>query len=190
MMLRLLSPADARLVIYCATIQKDWQLAFDPMNKQKIYNDEKERNQLLMNQAFIQNAIQSGELPAMQKPKGKSADKKLFEKLEIPSEMHDAMQQYDYWITLEDLFVLMERPSVILKDYAHGRDALARLLCALIDKDKLNEKDINEYLAHKIETAEETTQNAKLKLGDNTLKGCCREILDTLSAIKNNNSDK
>jgi hypothetical protein len=185
-MLSLLSPADAALVVYCTTKLKDWQLAFDPMNKQKIYNEEKERNQVWMYQAFIQNAIQSGELPAMQKPKGRAADKKVFERLEIPSELLDAIPQYDYWITLEDLFAFMERaPGISTKDYAHGRDALARLLCSLIDNDALNEKDINEHLAHKIETAEQNL-NSNLKLGDNTLKGCCREILDALSAIKNN----
>jgi CRISPR/Cas system-associated endonuclease Cas3-HD len=84
----------------------------------------------------------------------------------------------------------MERPSVIPKYYSHRRDALARLLCALIDEDKLNEKELNEYLAHKIETAETTTLNANLKLAENTLKGCCREILETFSTIKTNDSEK
>lgn len=189
-MLSLLSTTDAALVVYYTAVQNDWQLAFDPMNKQEILKDEKKRIYFLMYQTYIQNAIQSGELPAMQKPKGKSADKKLFEKLDIPRDMLEAIPQYDYWITQEDLFVFMERTPVISKDYTHGRDALARLLCALIDKDALNEKDINEYLAHKIETAEKTTLNAKLKIGDNTLKGCCREILDTLTTIKSADSKK
>ena len=188
-MLKLLSIDQATLIVYCSIKQKAWQLAFDPINKQKIYEDEKERNQLLMYQVFIQNAILSGELPTMQKPKGKSADKMENEWSEFPSNMIDVVQQYDYWITLEDLFVFMDRPSVISKNYAHGRDALARLLCALIEHYALNEKDLNEYLVHKLEIVEQTL-NMKLKLGDNTLKGCCREILDALPAIQNSSSDK
>jgi hypothetical protein len=53
MMLKLLSPEDAAFVIYCTTKLKDWQLAFNPLKKQEIYNVEKERNEVWMYQAFI-----------------------------------------------------------------------------------------------------------------------------------------
>lgn len=133
-MLSLLSITDAAYVVYCMAIQKDWQLAFNPMIKQEIITDEKKRNQLCMYEKFIENAIKAVELPALQKPKGRTEDKKLFERVEkssnIPAEMPlddllDVLPQYDYWITQEDFWVFIERPSVISKDYAHGRDALA-----------------------------------------------------------------
>jgi hypothetical protein len=188
-MLNLLSTTDAAFIVYHISKKQDWQLAFNPNHQQTIRSDEKEFNQLLACEAFIKNAIQADELPAKKVPLGKTADKKVFEKLNIPSEMYDNLTRYDYWITQEDLWVFIERPSVISKDYSHGRDALVRLLCALIDSDKLNEKDIIEYLAHEIETAE-TTLNTNLKLADNTLKSCCREILETYSAIKTNDPEK
>ncbi|MDP3009080.1 MAG: hypothetical protein Q8N30_08430 [Methylococcales bacterium] len=100
-----------------------------------------------------------------------------------------AITQYTYWITQEDFFVFLERPSIISKDYPHGREALVRLLCTLIDSEKLNEEDIIDYLTHAIETAE-IKLSLNLKLADNTLKSCCREILETCSAIKTNNSKK
>jgi hypothetical protein len=189
MMLNLLSTTDAAFIVYYLSKKQDWQLAFNPRNQQEIRNNEKEHNQLLVCEAFIKNAILADELPAKKIPRGKTADKKVFEKFDIPAELHNALQQYDYWITQEDLWIFIERPSVISKDYAHGRDALARLLCALVDSDKLNEKDLFNYLADIVINAEATI-NPKFKLGDNTLKNCCREILETFTTIKNSDAEK
>lgn len=178
-MLNLLSILDAALVLYSLNEKEDWKLAFNPERRRILIEDEKKQNDIWMFQIFIENAIKAGKLPAFEKSKGKSVDKKIFERLEIPSDMLDFIPQYNYWIKLEDFFVFIETAPSMMKEYAHGRDALVRLLCAVIDHDALNEKKLNEHLAHKIETAEQNLA-VDLKLGDNTLKGCCREILDNL----------
>lgn len=189
-MLSLLSPLDAALFIHCASKpEKNWKEAFLPEIRKQILDDTEQCNMVLINQIFLQNAIQAGELAAKKIAKGKPADKKVFEQLDIPKVMLDLIPQYDYWITLEDLLIFMEKPSFISEDYPHGREALARLLCALIDSDKLNDKDIFNYLSDKIVNAEATV-SAEFKLGDNTLKSCCREILETYSVIKTNDLEK
>lgn len=181
-MLSLLSTFEAATVIYCCVNNKEWQLAFTP-DVLKSVSDEKIQPQILMYEIFIKNAIKAEVLPALQKAKGKPANKKIFDKLEIPSEMYEALAGYDYWITLEDLFVFLEKSPVIARNYAHGREALARLLCALIDSDEIKKNSIqslNETLAQKIESAE-TDLEADMELGEVTLKNCVREILDSRS---------
>ena len=188
-MLKILDPTDAAFIVYFINTKQDWQLAFNPITRQQIQSDITEQSKIFMYKAFIENAVESGELPAMQKPKGRAIDKKNFERLGIPKEMLDTLPQYDYWITLDDLFAFFERPSVISKEYPHGRDALARIICALIDdKSKFNERDLFEYLAQKIDSAEIELEG-NLKLGDSTLKGTCREIIDSFDAIKCIDSD-
>ena len=48
MMLNLLSTMDAALIIASLTKKKDWKEAFNPENRKKILDDEKERKQILM----------------------------------------------------------------------------------------------------------------------------------------------
>lgn len=191
-MLSLLSLNHAALVLYHLGNKQEWQLAFNPMKSEEIFGVEKERNKVWMYETFIKNAILAEELPALKKAKGKPADKKLFSKLDIPDEFQEMLPQHDYWVTYENLFEFIERPSALPLEYAHGRDALARLLCAIIDNSELSKNDpqsLNEHLAHKIESAG-VELNTSLKLGDNTLKGCCREILDTYSSIIIGNPEK
>ena len=182
-MLSLLSILDAALVLYSLNEKEDWKLAFNPERRRILIEDGKKQNDIWMYQIFIENAIKAGTLPAKAQSRGKSANKKMLERLEVPSEIHDLIDQHNYWIKIEDFFTFLETSSSPNKDYAHGRDALARLVCALIDPNELNEKNLNEYLAHKIETAEQKLK-VSLKLGDNTLKGCCQEILDNYAMVQ------
>ena len=191
-MLSLLSLQNSAYVLYHLGNKQDWQLAFDPMKSKEIHDVEKERNKLWMYETFIKNAILADELPALKKAKGKAADKKLFGKLDTPDEFKEMLAQYDYWVTYEDLFSFIERPSALPLEYAHGRDALARLLCAIIDDSILTKNDqqsLIEHLEHKIESAGSNLIQG-LKLGDNTLKGCCREISETYLSIKKRKSRK
>lgn len=181
--MHLLSILDAALVCYFLYTKQDYRLAFNPESKLMVFSDEKDKNQLCMHQVCIENAIKAGVLPAKAQSRGKLANKKMLERCEVPSEIHDLFDQNNYWITIEDLFTFLETSSSPNKDYAHGRDALARLVCALIDPNELNEKNLNEYLAQKIETAEQKLK-VSLKLGDNTLKGCCQEILDNYAMVQ------
>jgi hypothetical protein len=192
MMLRLLSTFDAALICYCVyEAKKEWKLSFTPEIKSSLQDTNVMRD-VLMYQTFLENAIKANEVPALKKAKGRPADKKIFNKLEIPKEYQEILAQYDYFVTLEDLFTFLERPNSLPSEYAHGRDALARLLCAMIDNKELAKVDLtnlNELLAQKIESIE-AELNVSLNLGEITLNGCCREILETYSTFKNNKTEK
>ena len=189
-MLSLLSITDAGYVVYAIMNKEDWQLAFSPEYKTQINTNKKEQNKFFMFKTFVENAIQAGELPAMRKEKSKPEVKNNFERLNISKEFIGAVDFADYWVTYEDLFTFIESPSTLPKSYAHGRDALARIICALIaGKSSFNDKDLLEYLAQAIETAEIELKTS-LNIRDNTLKGSCREIIDSFNAVKDTETEK
>jgi len=180
-MLNLLSIDDAAYFICCWQIKK--KSSFAPESRQEIANDEEMNNKFLFFRTIITNAVLAGEIPALKKAKGRAADKKILKKLEIPADFIEELAQYEYWITWEDLQVFMERPSYIEKEYSHGRDALVRVICALIgDGSDYMESNLIEYLSQKTETSE-IQSGTRLSLGDNTIKSVCREIADTFNAI-------
>ena len=180
----LISTTDAALIIYFWN--DGWKQAFNPKARAEVFAESEKQADVYMRQAFIENAIKSGELPAIKKSQGKVASKEVLNAAGVPEEFHDKLQQYDYWITLEDLFVFMERPHVISKDYAHGRDSLARIICALMPEEfNFKHKELSKYLAQQIEDAE-TNLSKNLSINKNTLDGACREIIDSFHAMKKN----
>ena len=186
-MLKLLSTMNAAHIAYIHDKKGNYLEAFNPNKIIEIQQNKESFMAVLMYKQMLTNAIEAKELPALAKPKGKAADKKMLEKLNIPNEYINELQQYDYWITFENLFVYLEKPKPLSKDYSHGREALARIICALIVEQSDNtDNAISEYLTQKIDTAEITLKK-KYRLGDSTIKSACREIIDTFSAIQGEN---
>jgi len=115
--LSLLSTKDAARIVYISRKDaKNWKDAFNPKKILKIEEDEKSSTEVFMYQQMLINAIEAKELPAITKPKGKASDKKLLEKLDIPINYIGEFQQYDHWLTLEDLFIFLERPLTSLRN--------------------------------------------------------------------------
>jgi len=181
---------DAARIVFILQNNGKYQDAFNPNTIIEIQKNEESLMKVFMYKQMLTNAIEAKELPAITKPKGKASDKKLLEKLDISIDYIGEFQQYEHWLTLEDLFIFLERPPQIPKEYTHGRDALARVACALIvNKSAFTESALFEFLAHQTETAESTISK-NLSLGDNTLKGCCKEIIDCFSTLKDSNTKK
>lgn len=143
------------------------------------------RQEYFINQWFLQNAIETGELPALIKEKTKPEINKLFNAVDIPKDYREFITHYDYWIKFSDLRVFVERPNSLPEDsYAHARDALARVTWMLAKQNLsvTNQTELFEYLAQLVDSMEQ--EGFQMKLGETTLKGCVREILSAGEVVE------
>lgn len=183
-MLNLLTPKEAGQLIYCW--YKNINNPFHPETQMAINGDTNSLGEVFMYERFVQNAILSGEIAAIKKPKGVPADKKMYKKAGLSEDALKIMpQQFDYWITFEDLVELFRRLQFIPKEYSHGRDAIVRIIYILSKNNKhdiSSEKDLADYLLHEIENFEEN-EKVTTSLSETTVKSCCREVFDVKQGI-------
>jgi len=156
-----------------------------PETKQLVMNNSQLNYNYLLFKSFLENSIKAGELPALIKQKPKPETKKLFNSVDIPKEYREFMQQYDYWIKLDDLRAFVERPdSLPIDSYAHARDALARVAWMLVKQNPsvTNQTELFEYLAQLVDSMEQ--EDFLMKLGETTLKGCAKEIFSAGEVVE------
>lgn len=158
----------------------------DPATMIMVIEDEDLSSIFRRYQMFISNAIDSGVLPAIRKPKPKPEEKRLMGNVDIPEDIKCKIDKlYDVWITWEDLFVFVERSaSVSTHSYSHSRQSMATIAWILLDKvgyDDTNPTKLAEELGDIVEDYE--IKNIKLQLGDTTLKNCIKEIFDAKKDI-------
>lgn len=151
---------------------------YDAETQRAILEDQElyKRYQLFL--WFIKNAIESEELPALEKPLKRPEEKRMFEAVNIPEEVRKIFpKQYNYWISLTDLKAFAERPhSASPNRYAHARDATARVAWILA---RTNGKtgDAEELFNFIEQLVDELSQRGvEARLGETTLRGCAREI--------------
>jgi hypothetical protein len=152
---------------------------FSSETAQKALNDSELKYPFFLTQWFLTNAIESGELPALRKPKNKAFEKKLHEKTGIPDDVKDFLaKHYDYWIAFSDLEPFAARPDKVPGNgYAHSREALARVAWILAtNSNSSTDYTVFDNLAQLIEDM--TGDGYVLDLGETTIKGCIREMLD------------
>lgn len=184
-MLTLLSVNQA--VLFVLHWYKKLDDPYDPEALGKCLEDTNLRKDHLLFQMFLQNAIAAGELPSLRKPKSKPEEKKILQSIGLPEELQAAFPKiYDYWVTWDDLVTFFQRPNQILDDsYAHSRDAVARVAWLLVQQSGLG-SEFN-ALFEKIEqlVTDWNEKEGDCQLGDTTLKGCVREILDAGKKLSN-----
>lgn len=154
-----------------------------------ILEDPELHHEYLLYQAHVLNAINAGEIPYIHKPRGKPEEDRFLDHIGIPEDDRQFLPKTgDYWVIIEDLVALGERPpNISSKVYAHSRDALARLIWALLKKEGYMDdtKSLNQELDDVLEHME--VEGYDCKIGQATLKGCIREILAAGEAISTKN---
>lgn len=158
----------------------------DPKVMVKIIEDEGLCSIFYLHRAFISNAVDAGELPALKKPKSKPEEKRLMGNANIPEKIKDKIEKlHDVWISWEDLTVFAERPpSISTHSYPHSRQSLAIIAWILIKElgyDDTNPTKLHEEISMIVDDYE--LKNIPLQLRETTLKTSIKEIFDTKEEI-------
>jgi len=174
--LRLLSLFQAGLLLLLW--KKKLDDPFNPDALEKVLENAELSKEFWVDQWVLKNAIETDELPALERPVSNALEKKALEAVNVPDEIRKYLpKQFNYWVTLTDLIAFVDRPDRVSRNtYAHARDAIARVawLLALKAGKQNDPEDLFSYLEQIAEELSE--QGIQTKLGETTLRGCVREI--------------
>ena len=132
---------------------------------------------------FLMNAIDAGLLPYKKTSKSKSQFKRNLKKLGLDIKVDWVPDKvFDYWVTLGDLAKYVSNPENTFENeeanYPHSREALAKCLWLLIQKDRdeseqLKPGEVSEELEQIVSDLEEDQRiTAAHGLSRTTITGC------------------
>ena len=177
-MLNLLTVNEA-IQLYLA-LAKKLDDPYSPDAMKRMVEDDSLKFNVWLCRCAINNAIESGELPAIKKAIGRVEEKKKFTAVGVPEDFQDRMpKQYEYWIAYSEFFAFIQRSDEVptTEGYPHARASVARVAWMLANKAGLG-NDSQKLFEELAQMASDLEVDRKTpELGDTTLKGCIKEIM-------------